>query len=457
MSAPVARSGLARWAGRLALAATVAVAAAAALVATALVALRAEPGGWSVAVPVGLGVGERFVWQPTWRLSVPALVRVGTHPLGIRLLDGRRVETRVGTVAFRATPDGAGLVLACRPCRIDARALAPRPFALASAEATVHRAAFGGWHGTLLLASVGGDPIRATWSATLGARDGELAFAAADQPARDWVALFATAIPERAALRIEGTAGGTLRLALPSLRPTLAPRLAGLAVEGFGTEALLAARPDLPVCARRPAVTRATRAAPHGGWLPRAVVAAEDQRFFEHPGWDAAEMAAAWSHDGGTGAGGERRRGASTLSQQLARLLVAGDDPSAARKVRELLAAVELERTLGKARILSLYLAIAPWGEGTCGAEAAAQRFFGKPAARLEAVEAVWLASLLRQPDAALARATRGDGPDPRLVAIARAMRPLPVSGRVALAEEARAYLPPMAPARRAATIADAP
>jgi membrane peptidoglycan carboxypeptidase len=57
-----------------------------------------------------------------------------------------------------------------------------------------------------------------------------------------------------------------------------------------------------------------------------------------------------------------------------------------------------MERTLGKARILELYLALAPWGEGVCGAERAAQRHFGKPAHALDPIEAAWLASLLRDP-----------------------------------------------------------
>ena len=71
-------------------------------------------------------------------------------------------------------------------------------------------------------------------------------------------------------------------------------------------------------------------------------------------------------------------RGGSTLTQQLAKLLVTGSERSAERKLRELLYAVEMEQTLGKARILQLYLDNAPWGAGhlLCGAEAAARRYF---------------------------------------------------------------------------------
>ena len=89
-------------------------------------------------------------------------------------------------------------------------------------------------------------------------------------------------------------------------------------------------------------------------WLERAVIAAEDQRFAEHAGYDLAELRHAIE-------GNQRRdraaRGASTITQQLARLVYTGDERSLARKVRELLYAVEMERTLGKGRILRLYLA----------------------------------------------------------------------------------------------------
>ena len=92
-------------------------------------------------------------------------------------------------------------------------------------------------------------------------------------------------------------------------------------------------------------------------------------------------------------------RGGSTLTQQLARLLVTGGERSAERKLRELLYAVEMEQTLGKPRILRLYLDNAPWGVdasgGLCGAEAAARHYFRRAAVRLEPAQAVWLAAML--------------------------------------------------------------
>jgi membrane peptidoglycan carboxypeptidase len=86
------------------------------------------------------------------------------------------------------------------------------------------------------------------------------------------------------------------------------------------------------------------------------------------------------------------------LSQQVAKLLVAGGERSPVRKLRELLYAVEMERTLGKARILRLYLDTAPWGEGLCGADAAAMHYLGVRARDLKPGQASWLAAMLHNP-----------------------------------------------------------
>ena len=134
--------------------------------------------------------------------------------------------------------------------------------------------------------------------------------------------------------------------------------------------------------------------------LARAVLAAEDQRFFEHPGYDMVELKHALHSNQRTA----RLRGASTLSQQVAKLLVAGGERSPLRKLRELLYAVEMEQTLGKARILRLYLDNAPWGAGVCGAQAAAHTYFGTNANQLSKPQAAWLAAILRNPSVEVER-----------------------------------------------------
>ena len=87
-----------------------------------------------------------------------------------------------------------------------------------------------------------------------------------------------------------------------------------------------------------------------------------------------------------------------------------------------------MEQTLGKARILQLYLDNAPWGAGLCGAEAAARRYFKRSARNLEPAQAVWLAAMLNNPGAAVEKWQRdgqidGDAPSgwPRACAASRA------------------------------------
>jgi membrane peptidoglycan carboxypeptidase len=166
------------------------------------------------------------------------------------------------------------------------------------------------------------------------------------------------------------------------------PELRGVAVAGLGTDRLR--RPvQLSGCVTVPRVG----SGPAWRRLGAAIVAAEDQRYYEHPGYDLAEMRLALATNA---AAGRAARGASTISQQLARMVYTGAEREPSRKVRELLYAVEMERTLGKARILDLYMAMAPWGSGGCGAEAAARAMYGRPLARLQVHELARLAAGLR-------------------------------------------------------------
>jgi monofunctional biosynthetic peptidoglycan transglycosylase len=129
--------------------------------------------------------------------------------------------------------------------------------------------------------------------------------------------------------------------------------------------------------------------------LQRAVVHAEDARFFEHEGvdWEAVKKTAEqdWKSR-------SLRRGGSTITQQLAKNLYLSPRRSPIRKLRELLIAWRLEAALDKERILEIYLNIAEWGDGVFGAEAAARRWYGRSAARLTADQAARLAVALPNP-----------------------------------------------------------
>ena len=129
--------------------------------------------------------------------------------------------------------------------------------------------------------------------------------------------------------------------------------------------------------------------------LRDAVIATEDRRFYSHFGLDVrGTLRALFSNL----RAGEVVAGGSTLTQQLAKNLFLTPDRSLRRKIQELILAFWLEARLSKDQILELYLNRVYLGAGAYGVEAAAQRYFGKPAARVDLAEAALLAGLLRAP-----------------------------------------------------------
>jgi monofunctional biosynthetic peptidoglycan transglycosylase len=128
--------------------------------------------------------------------------------------------------------------------------------------------------------------------------------------------------------------------------------------------------------------------------LRRAVVASEDQTFFEHRGFDWRSMQSAV----GAWWDGERLRGASTISQQVAKNLFLWPGRSFLRKGLEAWLTLWIEVLWPKQRILEVYLNVVELGDGVFGAEAAARRYFGRSAAGLAAHEAALLAAMLPSP-----------------------------------------------------------
>lgn len=124
--------------------------------------------------------------------------------------------------------------------------------------------------------------------------------------------------------------------------------------------------------------------------LMLSVMASEDQRFPEHRGFDLEAIDEVVS--------GGARRGASTISQQLAKNLFLWGGRSWVRKGLEAWYTVVIEATWSKRRILEVYVNVAEFGDGIYGAEAAAQRHFGKPASALSGEEAARLAAVLPSP-----------------------------------------------------------
>ena len=129
--------------------------------------------------------------------------------------------------------------------------------------------------------------------------------------------------------------------------------------------------------------------------LRRAVVSGEDMEFFFHHGFSSAEIKDALAE-------AVRKfaipRGASTITQQLAKNLWLSPSRNPFRKLKEALLTIQLEHHLTKQRILELYLNVAQFGPGIFGAEAAAQQYFGEPASELTEEQAAELAAGLPRP-----------------------------------------------------------
>jgi penicillin-binding protein 1A len=169
---------------------------------------------------------------------------------------------------------------------------------------------------------------------------------------------------------------------------------------------------DIPALERRPAVTLLARDGtpfarfgeaasrpvtiaelpPH---VPRAVIAVEDARFYDHFGVDLIGLARAMVTNI---MAGRIRQGGSTITQQLAKNLFFGPERTLKRKVQEMILALWLERRFTKDQILALYLNRVYLGAGNFGIEAAAQSYFGKSARKLLLNEAAMLAGLLKAP-----------------------------------------------------------
>jgi hypothetical protein len=396
---------------------------AAALLLVALAALSPRPGEWSVELALG-------PWQRP--VSVPTLLRWATHPLLLPRLEGRRL----GAWMLQARADG-GLEARCAPCRFQLDALGPVPVTVARAQLTLQPRGADRYDGRLRLGE-GARAVELPWRGEVKTDGLQLHAELAPTALAHIVALFGDAVPEATQARIEGTLAlrvdATLGTQGLQLRRVL-PALAGVGVDGLGTEALRDVDPGAR-CRPQPAAGRVE------GWIQNAVIAAEDARFFEHPGYELDTWVAVGKSNQ---ARPEVLQGASTITQQLAKLLYTGDERDPMRKLREWLYAVEMERTLGKGRILQIYLAVLPWGDGVCGAEAAARHHLGKPAHLLKPREAAWLASLLVNPDQQLRRWTHDEAAArERAVAVLKGIRRLPRERRDAELDALAHWQPPV-------------
>lgn len=205
-------------------------------------------------------------------------------------------------------------------------------------------------------------------------------------------------------------------LGLLAYEAIMLARVARLRTEDPGTTSLIEAR-------AREAQARGRQPRRKQVWVPlnrispnlqRAVLAGEDTNFLTHNGFDYQAIQKAWDQaqreaaeeakkEGDTEADWlpylpDFKRGASTITQQLAKNLYLSSQRTFIRKGQEAVITVFLERALTKRRILEIYLNVIEWGDGIYGAEAAAQHYYRKPAASLSASETAVLSAMIPNP-----------------------------------------------------------
>jgi monofunctional biosynthetic peptidoglycan transglycosylase len=169
-------------------------------------------------------------------------------------------------------------------------------------------------------------------------------------------------------------------------------------------QSLKTKNPAVTALMEQRATERKTTARPIRTWisyrnisphLRNAVLIAEDSAFFQHSGYDLEQIKESAKRNWREG---RLARGASTITQQLAKNLYLSTSKSPLRKFEEFLIAQEMEKNLSKQRIFEIYLNVIEWGDGIYGIEPASRRYFGKSASALLPEEAAILAAMIPNP-----------------------------------------------------------
>jgi hypothetical protein len=227
--------------------------------------------------------------------------------------------------------------------------------------------------------------------------------------------------------RVTGTLTASGTLHWPSRRWSAKPFVQSFDVTGLGTEKMRTSNIQF-TCPQPNQTTAQSTEQPHkwltkkrmGRWLPMAVIIAEDARYHHHQGYDLETLNYLLAQENRS-----KQLGGSTISQQLAKYMFTGGERQWKRKIEELLYAVEMESTLGKQRILNIYLNTVDWGPGICGAAAASDYYFGLSPQKLSPTQAAWLAGIIRNPHRAWQEQYLENKPDTdRIAAITRFLPP---------------------------------
>ena len=344
--------------------------------------LKPAPDQWSYTLNIG-----------TYKIpvSVPATIRLATSPKIGPWLGWFHKNTRWGLLELGWDHDSQSLLITCSTCTVpELQDVGSNPIPLSNIQLRIRRENARTYSGTLRAGDKNHE-ITITWQATLQSHTLHIETNAKDISIASTFRALSPDLAELHRANITGTLSINATVTLPTFNVQISHiEVNNFTVSGLGTEQLINTTSDCGPPSNLPM----------NSWLVRAVISAEDQRFETHPGYDLQELMAAHQANQSSGS---IVRGGSTITQQTAKILITGSQRTLTRKLRELLYAVEMEQTLGKARIMQLYLDNAPWGiypngRIVCGAQSAAQHYFQVDASKLRPEQAVWLAAMLHSP-----------------------------------------------------------
>lgn len=305
-------------------------------------------------------------------------------------LNGMSQSTSYGKLSLRWDEALQSTQIICEPCTAHFGNLSTQPLMVERIVTTIHQDSIDQHVSGEITLGIK-HPFTLRWAGQLTPYALYMSLEGNELPISHIYQTLAPNLDELKRAQISGTLNVRTLVSLPLLTLRLDHiQTQGFTVSGLGTEQLLYTASQCGPASNLPM----------NSWLVRSVISAEDQRFEQHPGYDLIELMAAYNLNAQQGS---IVRGASTISQQTAKLFFVGSDKTFLRKLRELLYAVEMEQTLGKVRIMQLYLDNAPWGVDEkgrmiCGAESVAQYFFNVSAKDLKPEQAVWLAAMLHSP-----------------------------------------------------------
>ena len=361
---------------------------------------------------------DKTAWRVPVRLPVVgtvqlrafALIQLATSNTGRKLLNHTHWQTKQGLVTLENQADA--IQLNCVKCHINLKGLSSKAIEFDAINLSVKRADEQ-LSGELITTS-NSKSMRVLYTAQAHMQSIDINW---DLPSTLLADLLTPLKSHSASIQqahVAGTLAATGTLHWPSKRWSAKPVIENFDVTGLGTEKLRAGAANY-TCPQpnKNAVNIATTSQVWldkkgiGRWLPMAVIIAEDAKFRHHHGYDLETLSYLLAQEAPN-----KQFGGSSISQQLAKYFFTSGERLWIRKIDELLYAVEMESTLGKERILNLYLNTVDWGPGICGAYDAAQYYFALNPNQLNAVQAAWLGGIIRNPHHAWAAQYLTNQPD---------------------------------------------